>query len=136
MVPVCRHASNWRTYAAVGGLVFGLIAWCAVSAADPERSSAADNPAGETTRKPLYSAPNHETPGTLVYPEQYSIYSYSCEHPQNAEQESLCIERQAALATADGARWARYTVLVGIAGTFAVVLTHRPCGHFVFPVSP
>ena len=122
MVPIRRHARHRRSYAAIGGLVLDLTvchAALAVNGGTDQGDGQPNAPANEATGKspkPLPVTPVTEAPRAYVYP-------YSCEHPQNAQQDNLCIERKAAKAAEDQAKWASYTVIVGIAGTVAVVLT-------------
>ncbi len=51
------------------------------------------------------------------------IYSYSCEHPKDSDQDHLCIERKAAKYAHAQALWACRTFWLGILGTIAIAIT-------------
>ena len=51
------------------------------------------------------------------------VYPYSCERPKNAEQDTLCIARQAADAAKEQALWAYNTFLVGMFSIPLVIFT-------------
>ena len=77
------------------------------------------NPPANTRASNPAPAPSPTLP---VKPES-PVYKYSCQRPENAEQENLCIERQAVVVSENQALWAERTFWIGLFGTLAVIAT-------------
>jgi hypothetical protein len=117
VVPVRRHARNRNAYLACGGLVLAVVT-SAASAADQQSGSHDSAPGQESTASPQPPEPASSAPLPTAY-----VYPCSCEHPKDAEQDNLCIQRRAAKAAYSQAVWAARTFWVGVGGTIAVVVT-------------
>jgi hypothetical protein len=118
MVSVRCAESNWRTGLALGGLIAALLLHGAALAANPHNSGHGSAPAKNAAQQPPPPAP----PTSAQTPEPY-VYPYSCERPKNAEQDNLCIARQAADAARRQIVWAERTFWLGVVGIPLVTLT-------------
>lgn len=118
MVFVRRYEGHRRTYLAVGGLAIVLLLGVATSAASEENAGNSSPPAQNATQQP----PPPEPPPSSQEPKAY-IYPYSCDRPKSAEQDNLCIEREAVKAARKQVIWAERTFWLGVAGTFFVIMT-------------
>ncbi len=79
---------------------------CRIASAENNHSPASQ---GEGNGQQQSSGPFESKPSAYQYP-------YSCDRPKDAEQDNLCIERQAN-------KWSKQTFFIGIAGTFGLVIS-------------
>jgi hypothetical protein len=100
--------------AAARGVLIAVAVALAGSVHGEERGA---SKAGDTDGHPL-----HVTLATQLPLKSY-IYPYGCTHPQNAEQDGLCIQRRAAQAADESAWWARATFWIGLVGTTLILGT-------------
>lgn len=103
---------RWK--AAILALVIGFVLTGGKGYGQNPNSAPANTPASNPAPTP--------SPTLAVKPEP-PAYRYSCQRPENGEQENLCIERRAALASEEQALWAERTFWIGLAGTLAVIAT-------------
>ena len=118
MVLFCRDEGRWNAYGAIArtGLIAAIVAIATSSAlGQVQRSESRDRigaqSANQTQHNPLLP---------FVKPPEPYVYPYSCKHPRNAEQDSLCAEREAAK-SAD--KWGRISSEVGIFSAIGLFLT-------------
>jgi len=112
------NKSNWGTRLVCGGLIIAFPLNGTALAARQQDRGHSGAPAKNAAQQPPAPAP----PAGAQAPEPY-IYPYSCERPKSAEQDNLCTARKAADAAEKQAVWAQNTFLLGITGTFFVILT-------------
>lgn len=118
MVSVCCAEGKWCAGVALGGLIAVFLLDGAASAATRQDRGHGSAPPQKAAQQPPPPAP----PASAQAPEPY-VYPYSCERPKSAEQDNLCIARQAAAAAKEQALWAYNTFLVGAFGIPFIVLT-------------
>lgn len=116
MVPVRRHARDWRAYLACGGLVLALLIAHPVLA-DQQGRNDGQAVATEAASEPPPAALSSDPPANA------DVYAKSCKHPKNTDQANLCIERSSMKATQQQALWAKLTFIITTFGTLAIVVT-------------
>ena len=112
-----RLCNCGRTLLALGWLMLVMLS-VAPASADQARQGDSQAPTYETAQHPPPPASVASDPSARP-----DIYPYSCEHPQHADQENLCIQRRAVKVAEKQATWAKFTFIIGCAGTAAVVAT-------------
>lgn len=120
MVLFRRDEGRWNTFRSVArsGLIASVLS-VAVSALGAENSPSKGQSVGEQSHgKPPPTASEFFRRTARPY-----VYSYSCNHPQSADQANLCIQRSAVGQAKRSADWAKKAFWTGLASAIGLFLT-------------
>ena len=118
MVPFRRHARNRLTYLACGGLVLGAVLTSNFALAGERHAPDTKTPIQKPTCEPHQPLCTAAVAGPASY-----TYPYSCEKPENLEQDNLCVARRAANAAQRQADWSKKTFWLSVVGAIAIFVT-------------